>query len=212
MNGVETFGNYLAAAKYTRGFAYESRVETRSHSGQAIDYGGLKVLDEAHSRTAVARDPDGTEVVAGGTSRSGWEAYSICGDERSILRHRIGALPFGSALAVSAVPGRRLTGKTDVGQALNSIFVSSRQGDLRSTYKESFRLLNDLFATGRLGEGQTALQILCSTQFPIGVGVGALRFTSSAANRIPAWSGLVAELKRRARKEGLDPSEALRGL
>jgi hypothetical protein len=89
---------------------------------------------------------------------------------------------------------------------------AAKAGNIRLAYREVFRLLDQLFLDGRWDTVGAVLRALCSKQYPITVGLGAVRFSSSAAQRISGWKSLIQILRKRATDEGMDADVALRGL
>lgn len=109
-------------------------------------------------------------------------------------------------------PEDSTTLRLDVQNVLSKAHVAARTGNIRLVYRETFRLLERQFVNARWDVAGDILKILCSSQFPVTVGLGAARFSSSAATKIPGWHKLIATLQMRSAGDGLDPSAALRGL
>lgn len=100
----------------------------------------------------------------------------------------------------------------DLAELLSKVRAASAANNLRQAYREIFRMLNRLFAQGDWGLAAAVLRVLCAQPYPVSIGVGAVRFSSSVARHLSKWRDLIKQLERRIVAEGKDPSEVLRGL
>lgn len=85
-------------------------------------------------------------------------------------------------------------------------------GNLRRAYATLYRGLDSLFLKADWREVAAVLDAVCSEQYPADFGIGAMRFASDAADRVPGWQTILTKLKLNAEREGLDAEEVLRGL
>jgi hypothetical protein len=90
--------------------------------------------------------------------------------------------------------------------------LAALNNDLRLAYHWVYRGLDQLFLIARWGEVGLVLREICSPRYPAAFGIGAMRFSSDAANRIPGWSEILEELVNTARRQGVDTKKAMRGL
>ena len=87
-----------------------------------------------------------------------------------------------------------------------------RTGDLRAAYHAVYRGLDVLLKSAQWHRVSAELEEICSDQYPVAFGIGAIRFVSSAAERIPNWNAILRSLKKTAQREKRDVSKAFRGL
>ena len=85
-------------------------------------------------------------------------------------------------------------------------------GNLRAAYHSVYRGLDILLKDANWAQVAAELEEICSGQYPVAFAVGAVRFVSSAAERIPHWKAILRKLEEATRREKKDVRRALRGL
>lgn len=86
--------------------------------------------------------------------------------------------------------------------------VGSGVLDARSFYWAVFRKLDNLMLHGQWDKVSCDLAEYCSDRYPVEYGIGAMRFVSDAADRIPQYNSLLNSLNKRAsshQMRGLNP-------
>jgi hypothetical protein len=84
--------------------------------------------------------------------------------------------------------------------------------EMRLAYRHLYRGLDFLLRRGKWRRVSTELEEVCSQQYPAAFGIGAMRFSSEAAQRIPRWNAILKKLAETARLQGIDVRKAMRGL
>ncbi len=85
-------------------------------------------------------------------------------------------------------------------------------GDMRPAYEKVFRGLDILLRSAQWTQLGSQLEQMSSDDYPAPFAIGAARFASDAASRIPNWSAILGKLAETARKQKLDVTIAMRGL
>jgi hypothetical protein len=90
--------------------------------------------------------------------------------------------------------------------------AAARVGDLRAAYHGVYRGLDVLLKSAKWHRVSAELEEICSDQYPVTFGIGAMRFVSGAAERIPNWNTILERLRETARRQNADVRKAFRGL
>jgi hypothetical protein len=103
------------------------------------------------------------------------------------LRH---VIPLSSAtkpLLIIAVGIKALASK-EADDLLASARAAARSNDMRTAYDKLFRGLDIVLRIAKWQQVSLELEEMSSEQYPVAFGIGAVRFASDAASRIPNWN------------------------
>ena len=89
---------------------------------------------------------------------------------------------------------------------------AARANDMRAAYEKAFRGLDIILRSAEWNKVSSELEEICSDNYPAAFGIGAVRFASGAASRIPNWDLIIKRLIQTARQQKVDVSRAMRGL
>lgn len=104
-----------------------------------------------------------------------------------------------------------LAGK-DADEGLSNARAAALSGNLRLAYRNLYRGLDSLLKVGNWQRVGAELNEICSSRYPVTFGIGAMRFLSSAADRIPNWSDVLYKLIVTARQQNQNVPRLFRGL
>lgn len=90
--------------------------------------------------------------------------------------------------------------------------VAARAGDLRTAYHGVYRGLDVLMKTAKWERVSAELEEIGSDSYQVAFGIGAMRFASRAAERIPKWNVILMNLVQTAQRRKVDIRTAFRGL
>ena len=108
--------------------------------------------------------------------------------------------------------GIRALASKEAGDLLASARSAARANDMRLAYEKVFRGLNILLRGAQWTRIGSELEEMSSEGYPATFGIGAARFASDVAPRIPNWSAILKKLVESARKQKLDVTKSMRGL
>jgi hypothetical protein len=89
---------------------------------------------------------------------------------------------------------------------------AARVGNLRIAYHGVYRGLDVLMKNAKWERVSAELEEICSDTYPVAFGIGALRFSSNAAERIPKWNLILESFLQAAKKKDVDVRTTFRGL
>jgi hypothetical protein len=95
---------------------------------------------------------------------------------------------------------------------LASAREAARANDMRTAYGKVFRGLDILLRSAQWKHIGSELEEMSSELYPAEFGIGAVRFASDAASRIPRWNLILNRLTTTAKKQNVDVAKAMRGL
>lgn len=95
---------------------------------------------------------------------------------------------------------------------LNDARQAAKNGNLRAAYHNVYRGFDLLLKNAEWSQIAKELNEVCSDEYPVAFGIGATRFVSSAAQKIPGWTLIIEKLKKIAQAQRKDVQYALRGL
>jgi hypothetical protein len=176
-------------------------------------------LSNIRSSTAIPY----AEVSAGTSCPSGWGETStnsfngigIVEDGQRWFQptfNEFVVIPLDKGKSPELKPAPAALSDDEMGVALATIAAADAVGDLRRAFRSVFQALDRQMLEGQWAQLQKLLRTLLSKPYSTDVGVGALRFCSSARERIATWSDLINLARLRCEKDEADYKLVLRGL
>lgn len=98
------------------------------------------------------------------------------------------------------------------GEWLASARAAALGGEIRIAYRNVLRGLDVLLRNAKWTQVSDELEEMCSAKYPAEFGIGAIRFVSDAAERIPRWNLILGKARDTAAVQKKDVRIAMRGL
>ncbi len=102
--------------------------------------------------------------------------------------------------------------KDQVAAVIASVVAAEAGGNLKRALRFAFEALDQQMLQGHWDQIQRLMAAFLARPCSTDLGVGVLRFCSSARDRIPAWPSLISMATKRCKEDGSDYRIVLRGL